>query len=140
MKICGCGVCTASRTWTWVTLVSSIFASDAPGLGETELILTGALTLAARGLPYSFHPSIKIQSATARKIRHQTRSAVVFMIKLPLGGKCSKLTVFFYKMTLRNRLEKFTFSWKQSDDFVWLVLFLFLETMEQTDNSRDSTQ
>lgn len=86
-------------------LVPSIFASDAPGLGETELILTGALTLAARGLPYSFHPSIKIQSATARKIRHQTRSAVVFMIKLPLGVKCSKLTVFFYKMTLRNRLE-----------------------------------
>lgn len=77
-----------------MTLVPSIFASDAPGLEEPELILSGALTLAARGLPYSFHLSIKIQSATAPEILHQTKSVVVFMIKLSLGGKCSKLTVF----------------------------------------------
>lgn len=75
-------MCTASYL-NLGDLVPSIFASDAPGLGETELILTGALTLAARGLPYSFHPSIKIQSATARKIHHQNKKCLAFMIKLP---------------------------------------------------------
>lgn len=87
-------VCGHPRVPEFVILVPSIFASYAPGLGEPELILTGTLRLAARGLPYSFHPSIKIRSATAHKICHQTKSVVVFMIKLSLGGKCPKLTVF----------------------------------------------